>query len=1190
MIDSHSLTKSTSSTLKNTALVSASTLVASLINWVVSLLLAHHLSSEQYSTFATFSAILVVAATILAAGAPALLTVHIARHGSSPDAWRAARKLHVPILLGASLICSLLALRTGGSLLALSMLLCTWCVGALALAVARLVGEGRFGLLATVRVLEMALRAVVVLAALLATHHALGLTGSIAAGTLGALVLSQAKKRSVGSSTTPAAPLTESLTYRRTGAAIGLSTLVVSIGSIDVLSAAAAGWGGHIGSYQAINMLGRLPLYVGSALALVTLNVVSRRRATPADTVRVGALVSILLSAVAFATPLPIVHFLFPRSAWSSWSGLIGPLTLGSVGGALTAVLASSVLVAGVSARVLRRLLAILVLGAVCTVTGYLWFQAPGLAWGSAVAAWLAAACLASELRVLPSLLRSVGVAALACSPLIAAGAFHVNFFVASITACLAALLVATQLRQAEIPTPAPRPQGLRILHLALEDPASPVAGGGSRRTYEINRRLAERHEVLVVTSAYPHCHPRVTDGVGYTTAGPRLPFVSARGRLSGLLYLFALPLTLRRLVRAFDPDVIIEDFAVPFSSIAIPRFTKRPVVGVVQWLFAAAKRDEYHLPFDKVERVTVRTHSTLIAVSEALANELRGRVPSAHVTSAPNALEDAGQEALRTSPSSGQNFVYLGRLERSQKGLDVLLDGYEKALAQGATGDLLVAGDGPDAKWFDAEVIARGLSSHVRRLGVVTGPSKFELLSSARVVVVPSRYETFGIVALEAMAAGSAVIVSDDGPLQEVVGSAGVVVPRGDALALATALARLDSDPNRALDLATRGQLRAATFTWDRAAEQTEEVLLGAAGRNQAIEYDPDLTWQLSPLLRPGPHLVIGNFGNGNLGDNSLGEGFLAAAKHAGVDLATLTVAGISPVEFAEPVHQVRLRSGQFLWALLRAKSVFVVAGGMLGAGMPWNVRALMTALWLKSRLGAKTALVAASISRGVDPYTRFVLRHAKHTWSFRDTGSARRGAQITSSEGILHVVDDLALQLAIAPAPSRSGVVLSMKAMADDQDTEAAIHDMIEVAKLAGRFGVPVRAICLGAAGDFGKGTGFSDAALAKRVRESVEGVEILEPRTASEALSILAGAEFVVGMRLHAAILSRVAATPVIALSAETKTAAWATEHGIVCINPGATDQLLEAVQKILSNSHPAPSTPRTPECTVLLDRNE
>jgi len=139
-----------------------------------------------------------------------------------------------------------------------------------------------------------------------------------------------------------------------------------------------------------------------------------------------------------------------------------------------------------------------------------------------------------------------------------------------------------------------------------------------------------------------------------------------------------------------------------------------------------------------------------------------------------------------------GTRLLAVGR-RVPQKGFDVLLD----ALPAGV--ELQVAGDGP----FQRE------HPQVRWLGRREDVPR--LLAASDVLVVPSRWEGFGLVAAEGLAAGVTVVASAVDGLVEVVGDAGVLVPPEDPVALRAALERVVHAPQLRADLGQRGRARAA-------------------------------------------------------------------------------------------------------------------------------------------------------------------------------------------------------------------------------------------------------------------------------------------------------------------------------------------------------------------------------------------
>ncbi|TYC99185.1 glycosyltransferase family 4 protein [Arthrobacter echini] len=353
-----------------------------------------------------------------------------------------------------------------------------------------------------------------------------------------------------------------------------------------------------------------------------------------------------------------------------------------------------------------------------------------------------------------------------------------------------------------------------------------PGAGGGSVRTHQINRRLAASgFEVTVLTTTYPGATARTQDGVRYIPLG----FGVGKNRLTRLLgYIARLPGEARR--RRQDADLVVEDFFAPFSSMSAPRWTGRPTIGMVQWLHASDKARQYKLPLHWLERFGVRSHTRLIAVSRGTADKVASLNPSAVVEVIGNGIE---QEALDGVPEVGRNVLFVGRLELHLKGLDLLLAAW--ATAQPSIGDkLVIAGTGPDEEKIGRLIGSLGLADSVELVGWVSGQAKLDLMRSARLVVVPSRHETFGLVAIEALASGTPVIIFDIPSLREVVPEGcGWKVPAFNARALAYELMRRYPAEAVLEQAGRQGREFARQFDWDRQADRQGAVYRDAVHAN---------------------------------------------------------------------------------------------------------------------------------------------------------------------------------------------------------------------------------------------------------------------------------------------------------------------------------------------------------------------
>lgn len=163
---------------------------------------------------------------------------------------------------------------------------------------------------------------------------------------------------------------------------------------------------------------------------------------------------------------------------------------------------------------------------------------------------------------------------------------------------------------------------------------------------------------------------------------------------------------------------------------------------------------------------------------------------------------------------------LFVGTLE-PRKNVGALLDAYTLLLRQRPDAPpLVLAGRATsDAAGWLARLASAPLAGHVRHLGYVAHDELERVYAGARVLVLPSLDEGFGLTALEAMAAGIPVVASNRGSLPEVVGAGGLLVDPDNVPALAAALDRLVSDDVAATAVASAGLVRSRAFTWDGAA-----------------------------------------------------------------------------------------------------------------------------------------------------------------------------------------------------------------------------------------------------------------------------------------------------------------------------------------------------------------------------------
>jgi phosphatidyl-myo-inositol alpha-mannosyltransferase len=200
----------------------------------------------------------------------------------------------------------------------------------------------------------------------------------------------------------------------------------------------------------------------------------------------------------------------------------------------------------------------------------------------------------------------------------------------------------------------------------------------------------------------------------------------------------------------------------------------------------------------------------------------------------------------------SGGTVVFIGRLDEPRKGLPTLLAAMEHVVAERPGVRLLVAGRG------DAEEVLEAVSPAVRDavtfLGLVDEQDKMRLLHSADVYVAPNLGgESFGIVLVEAMAAGAPVLASDLDAFREVLddGRVGAFFPTGDVQALGEELCALLDDPARRKTLRDDATTWVRRFDWDTVTSDLLAVYETVAAGFDGVSEDDTRRFSLRGRLR---------------------------------------------------------------------------------------------------------------------------------------------------------------------------------------------------------------------------------------------------------------------------------------------------------------------------------------------------
>ena len=232
-----------------------------------------------------------------------------------------------------------------------------------------------------------------------------------------------------------------------------------------------------------------------------------------------------------------------------------------------------------------------------------------------------------------------------------------------------------------------------------------------------------------------------------------------------------------------------------------------------------------------------------VIGVSGWMESEIvsQFKVPPQKVVEIPNAVDvskferpvDIEATRRKWGVGPGERLIAaVGRLT-SQKGFDDLIRAYPAIRKSVPDARLLVMGDGYMRGELEALATSEQVRSSTTFAGFVSDTDLVDAIKSSDVVAVPSRFEPFGIVALEAMAAGVPVVVSRVGGLAEIVDDAvdGLEVKPNSPASVADGVVRLLSDRAFASRLAAKARDKVKAYNWESSARRTLEAYEAAIG-----------------------------------------------------------------------------------------------------------------------------------------------------------------------------------------------------------------------------------------------------------------------------------------------------------------------------------------------------------------------
>ncbi len=399
----------------------------------------------------------------------------------------------------------------------------------------------------------------------------------------------------------------------------------------------------------------------------------------------------------------------------------------------------------------------------------------------------------------------------------------------------------------------------MKVLMVSWEYPPV-VIGGLGRHVYELATALAaDGHEVVVLSrrpsGTDPSTHPstdEISEGVRVVAAAQdphefefgsdMMAWTLAMGH-SMIRAGLALKTRGHR-QKPWRPDVVhAHDWLVAHPAVALAEYFDVPLVSTIHateagrhtgWVSGSISRQVH-----AVESWLVRESDSLITCSASMSDEITELFGPglAEIRVIRNGIDAALWPFAPRQPRQGPaQLLYLGRLEY-EKGVHDAIAALPRIRRTHPGTTLTIAGEGTQQQWLVEQARKQKVLKAITFAGRLDHADLVRLLHTADVVVLPSHYEPFGIVALEAAATGTPLVTSNVGGLGEAVisGQTGMSCAPRDVAALAAAVRVVLDDPAAAQRRAVAARERLTSdFDWHTVAGETAQVYLAAKRRER--------------------------------------------------------------------------------------------------------------------------------------------------------------------------------------------------------------------------------------------------------------------------------------------------------------------------------------------------------------------
>jgi glycogen synthase len=412
----------------------------------------------------------------------------------------------------------------------------------------------------------------------------------------------------------------------------------------------------------------------------------------------------------------------------------------------------------------------------------------------------------------------------------------------------------------------------VKVLMVSWEYPPV-VIGGLGRHVYELATALAfAGHEVVVLSrrpsGTDPSTHPstdEVSEGVRVVASAQdphefdfgtdMMAWTLAMGHS---MIRAGLALKTEDSSRPWRPDVVhAHDWLVAHPAVALAEFFDVPLVSTIHATEAGRHSGWVSGPISRqvhaVESWLVRESDSLITCSASMSDEITELFGPglAEIRVIRNGIDAALWPFAPRRPRTGPaELLYVGRLEY-EKGIHDAIAALPRIRRSHPGTTLTIAGEGTQQRWLVEQARKHKVLKATTFVGRLDHADLVRLLHRADAAVLPSHYEPFGIVALEAAATGTPLVTSDVGGLGEAVinGQTGISCAPRDIAGLAAAVRAVLDDPDGAQRRAVAARERLTSdFDWHTVAAETAQVYLAAKRREREPQSRPVIVERALP------------------------------------------------------------------------------------------------------------------------------------------------------------------------------------------------------------------------------------------------------------------------------------------------------------------------------------------------------